>query len=74
MTKLRTMNLEKLKCWSMIIIAAVIIGLTVSQCVMASMCDCNISPIKIGAYIVCAIIGIAYIIKYARILKKIDKE
>ena len=68
------MNLEKLKCWSMIIIAAVIIGLTVLQCVMASMYDCKISPIKIGAYIVCAIIGIAYIIKYTRRLNKIDKE
>ena len=58
----------------MIIIAAVIIGLTVSQCVMASMCDCKVSWIKMGAYVVFAIIAVVYIVKYARILKNINKE
>ena len=68
------MWLEMLKCWVMIVIAAVIVGLSVSSCVTAWMPCCNMGWLKWGVWLMCAIFGVAYIVKYALIIKRLAES
>ncbi len=68
------MWLAKLKCWAMVIIAAVVVGLSVSCCLNTWMPCCSMDWLKWSVYLMCAIIGVAYIVKYALILKGLGKE
>ena len=68
------MKSVKLKCWVMIIIAATILGIAVSQCVMWWKPADTTEWIRWSIDVLCAVVAIVYISKYARVLKLIDKQ
>ena len=68
------MRLAMLKCWAMIIVAAVVVGLSISQCVDGWRPCCNMAWIKWCVHLACGAIGVAYIIKYSLMLKRLNEE
>ena len=58
----------------MIIIAATILGIAVSQCVMWWKPADTTEWIRWSIDVLCAVVAIVYISKYARVLKLIDKQ
>ena len=68
------MKSVKLKCWVMIIIAATILGIAVSQCVMWWRPADTTEWIRWSIDVLCAVVAIVYISKYARVMKLIDKQ
>jgi predicted membrane channel-forming protein YqfA (hemolysin III family) len=68
------MKSVKLKCWVMIIIAATILGIAVSQCVMWWKPADTTEWIRWSIDVLCAVVAIVYISKYAQMLRIINKE
>ena len=64
------MNVGKIKCWAMIIFAAVILVLAVWQSVVDWKPCCSTGWVIWGLDVLCAIISVAYIAKYALLLKR----
>lgn len=68
------MNFVKVKSWAMIILAAVVLGIAVSQCITQWKPCCGKGWLMWTIDLLCAIISIAYIAKYAFILKQSKQE
>jgi hypothetical protein len=68
------MKSVKIKCWVMIIIAATILGFAVSQCVMWWMPADLAEWVKWSIDVLCAVVAIVYISKYAQMLRITNKE
>ena len=68
------MKSVKIKCWVMIIIAATILGIAVSQCVMWWKPADTTEWIRWSIDVLCAVVAILYISKYAQMLRLIDKQ